>query len=148
MRLVLASLLVLAPALRAQATPRAASTFSNPAAALGAPHLGVEVSWDDLRLARTFGETRALARRSDARLKIGLALDSLQAAQHPRHTVLGAVLGIALGAGAGYLVAVPRVRANERQGDGPFQQLEYLVDPLIGGLVGGVVGAVVGSHVR
>lgn len=151
MRLGLLSLLVVASALNAQPAVRATSLFSNPAAAPVAPRLDVAVEpevpglgWDESR----FDGTRALPRRSDARLEVRFAFDSLQPSHHRGTTVLGAVLGVALGAGAGYLVAVPRVRANERQGDGPFQQLEYLVDPVIGGLVGGVVGAVVGSHVR
>jgi len=63
--------------------------------------------------------------------------------------LLGAVFGLGLGAGAGYVVAISRVRAIERgQHDGPFQQLDYLVDPVIGGLIGSIIGGLVGSHVR
>lgn len=78
-----------------------------------------------------------------------VALDSVRATRRGRHALLGAVLGLGVGAGAGYLVAVPRVRAIERgQHDGPFQQLDYLVDPVIGGLIGAIVGGLVGSLVR
>jgi hypothetical protein len=59
------------------------------------------------------------------------------------------VTGLLIGAGAGYAIAVRRVRSIERapNHDGPFQQLDYLIQPTLFGLLGGVVGLSVGSRV-
>jgi hypothetical protein len=58
--------------------------------------------------------------------------------------LIGGVVGILLGAAAGYAVAIPRVRRLEQHHDGPFQQIDYLIDPFLGGLIGGIVGFNVG----
>ena len=153
MRRVLMSLLVLAPALSAQVRSRATAVFSNPAASLVVPRLGVDVGfdgpdvgWNESQFTAFFGRPR-VSERSD-RLGVRIALDSLRAPQQRGHAAIGAMLGLAIGAGAGYLVAIPRVRATERRSDGPLQQIEFLIDPVIGGVIGAVIGAAVGSHVH
>ena len=57
----------------------------------------------------------------------------------------GIASGLVLGAGLGYIVAVPRVHATERRSDGaPLQQIEYVIDPTIGGIIGAAIGGVIG----
>jgi hypothetical protein len=102
-----------------------------------------DVRADALTIAPTPTTPRHIDFSAVAQFDVRMALDP--ATRHKRGW-FGAVAGLALGAGAGYLVAVPRVRATERDGDGaPLQQVEYVVDPAIGGLLGAVVGWLVGS---
>jgi len=107
------------------------------------------VGSDEAQLTGNVGGSRAPGQPFRDEFVAGLALDSVRAPRHSGHALLGAVFGLGLGAGTGYVVAISRVRAIERgQHDGPFQQLDYLVDPVIGGLIGSIIGGLVGSHVR
>jgi hypothetical protein len=69
MRRVLMSLLVLAPALSAQVRSRATAVFSNPAASLVVPRLGVDVGfdgpdvgWNESQFTAFFGRPRVSGR--------------------------------------------------------------------------------------
>ena len=149
MQRVLTALLLFTPALGAQEARRIDPLFVNATVAVGVPRRqGPTLVRDESLLARAFDRSRALGQPFTAGLTTGLALDSVRVPQRRGHALLGGLLGLGLGAGAGYLVAIPRVRATERRSDGPLQQIEYVVDPVIGGLVGSIVGGIVGSYVR
>ena len=121
--------------------------------------IGRTVRVADSAGATTSGEPRSIARdtltiaealtfrqidgRAVKLLEIRSALDP--GTRHKR-AWFGGVAGLVVGAGIGYLVAVPRVRATERNGDGPFQQIEYVFDPAIGGILGAIVGGIVGAR--
>src|SRR5437016_4612065 len=68
--------------------------------------------------------TPAFLRDIDAR---AVRLFEVRAPLDPRARRLrggvGLAIGLIVGAGVGYLVAVPRVRATERRSDGPLQQI-------------------------
>ena len=154
MRRVLLALVAVAPSLHAQVTPRTDTVLSSPATSLIAQQLVVarERSWviadaDRSLLVCGVDRARALEPRCAHGREARSPLDSTRATRSREHTWLGALLGLGLGAGAGYLVAIPRVHATERTSDGPLQQIEYVVDPVVGGILGGAIGAIIGSRI-
>jgi hypothetical protein len=154
MRCALVSFLCLVPPLHAQIARPTDPVFFGAALGLVAPPLpagvrrdGPSFGNDQSMPARMFDGSRALWPWSARALEVRSTLDSARTPQG--HVWLGAVIGLGLGAGAGYLVAIPRVRATERHSDGaPFQQIEYVIDPVVGGLIGSIVGIIVGSHLH
>jgi hypothetical protein len=57
------------------------------------------------------------------------------------------VAGLLVGAGAGWAIAVPTVHHIEnspRTDDGPFQQIDYLIFPVVGAVIAGPIGWTVG----
>jgi hypothetical protein len=62
-----------------------------------------------------------------------------------RHRLIGMVSGLVLGAGIGLLVAQPRVRRAERLDGAPYEQIDYVLDPIAGALLGGGAGLILGS---
>lgn len=106
-----------------------------------------DIGWQ-LHGAMFYGQRTDILSITRTRNAPAFPLDTLGGEQSRGHTRLGAVLGILGGASIGYLVAVPRVRATERRSDGPFQQIEYVTDPVLGGILGGVLGAVIGGKIR
>jgi hypothetical protein len=156
MRRAFFALFAFVPGLHAQAARPSDAVVVSPSVAVAAPRFTGRVrnhrtifGSDEARLASGFGGSRAPGQPFRNEFVARFAFDSARAPQHGGHAVLGAVLGLGIGAGAGYVVAISRVRAIERgQHDGPFQQLDYLMDPVIGGLIGSIVGGLVGSHVR
>jgi len=154
MRCAIVSLFFLVPPLHGQIAGRTDSLFFSappaPRAALlldGVAWYGPSLGKDQSISAGMFERSRGGRPWSPRALGVPLVLDSARSPQG--HAWLGAVLGLGLGAGIGYLVAVPRVRATERHSDGgPFQQVEYVIDPIVGGLIGTILGIAVGSHLR
>src|SRR4051794_34581850 len=113
MRLVLASLLAFAPALGAQVQQADSVFFTSPpssaASRLTAVGLhGSIVGRNESLLAGSFSPSWALASQSGRRLDVAMVLASLRAPDRRGHIWIGAVLGLGLGASAGYLVAIPR----------------------------------------
>ena len=154
MRRAIISFLCLVPPLHAQTAGRTDSLFFSAPPAPVAALLPDGVAWYGPSLGKDQSISAGMFERSSARrprptraLGVPLVLDSARSPQG--HAWLGAVLGLGLGAGTGYLVAVPRVRTTERHSDGaPFQQIEYVIDPIVGGLIGTILGIAVGSHLH
>jgi hypothetical protein len=152
MRLLLASLLGFAAALPAQTTQLPTPAFFGFVMTAQAPQFA-SARYNEPAVGRTDSPpTRTLVSRVSHRRPANLVVaqsmfDSL-ARRRSGHTRIGTAIGLGLGAGIGYLISIPRVHAIEHRSDGPFQQIEYVVDPAIGAVIGGVVGGVVGSHVR
>jgi hypothetical protein len=140
-----------APALRAQAPSSGAAV-----AAAGQIGRTVRITAGPARpltgsLQRVQGDTFYVAGPNDSFESISAARVSRLEVSEPlspnirqQRGLLGSGVGILLGGALGYAVAVPRVRRAERQHSGPFEQIEYVTDPMIGALIGGIVGFNVG----
>jgi len=89
--------------------------------------------------------TRAISATSLSRLDV---YEPLTPTRRHQRGFIGLLTGALLGAAAGSALAVPTVHGieNRPDADGPFQQIDYLIFPVIGGLVGGTVGWTVGDH--
>jgi hypothetical protein len=94
----------------------------------------------------TIAEALSLRQIDERAVKLFELRSVLDPGTRHKRAWFGGVAGLVIGAGIGYLVAVPRVRATERNGDGPFQQIEYVFDPAIGGVLGAIVGGIVGAR--
>jgi hypothetical protein len=152
---LLLCLIAFAPALHAQAARQTDSVVIDSAAPLGTPRVALwpeshrlMIGPNQSGVACRVDGSIALRQSCAGKFQVSSIRDSTLGPQSGGPSWLGAAVGLGLGAGVGYLVAIPRVRATERRGDGPFEQIEYLIDPVIGGILGGVVGAVLGPHVR
>jgi len=114
MRRALTALIAIAPGIRAQVARRPDPVLVSPAAVLvvspltaGVARHGPAIGGGGSLLGRTLDGSRALGQPFAGGLEVGLALDSLRTPQRRGHPLLGAVLGLGLGAQA-YLASVAR----------------------------------------
>lgn len=102
----------------------------------------------DLRIdSLILDSTASVLRGTSAGAMAGLDVrQPLPQSERSHSGLVGLAIGAALGAGVGFLVAIPTVHhiEHEPNHDGPFQQIDYLLFPAVGAVVGGGLGYAIG----
>lgn len=98
---------------------------------------------DTLTMAVTPVLLRHIDTRDVARFEVHTQRDR---ATRRKRGWLGVAAGLIVGAGAGYLIAIPIEHAERRRGGYLFYGIYYLIGPTIGGTLGGVAGWIVGAR--